>query len=84
VRLREHPKIQYLGAVKVRLGKKRGFLTDVNLIEPMKLSYKQRDGGESVFLMESIARIALSPPGCTKQNQAIIGRPKREVGEIDF
>jgi hypothetical protein len=49
-----------------------GILTDVNLIETMKLLMSKEMDGKFI-LLKSIALIPLSRPGCTKKSRPLSG-----------
>ncbi|HEY2921470.1 MAG TPA: hypothetical protein VGK77_20990 [Candidatus Binatia bacterium] len=89
MRLREHPKIQgpptWAERDESPLRAEEGILRDVNLIEPMKLLLSNEMDGK-VYFAEidcSNSNIAFASR-LHEKIKPIVGRPIREVGELDF
>ena len=82
MRLREHPKIQWpprWGESSLRA--EEGILREVDLIEPMKLLVTNEMGGK-VYFAEIYCSNSAFP--AARKIKTIVGRPIREVGELDF
>ena len=87
MRLREHPKIQWpprwseWGEGSLR-GEK-GILKDVDLIEPTKLLIGNEVDGKVYFAEIDCSNSAFASR-LHEKIKPIVGRPIREVGELDF
>jgi hypothetical protein len=84
MRLREHPKIQWppkWGESSLRA--ERGILRDVDLIEPMKLLISNEMDGK-VYFAEIYCFNTAFASRLHEKIKPIVGRPIREVGELDF
>jgi hypothetical protein len=84
MRLREHPKIQWpprWGESSSR--EEQGILRDVDLIEPMKLLIRNEMGGK-VYFAEIYCFNTTFASRLHEKIKAVVGRPLREVGELDF
>ena len=88
MRLREHPKIQWpptWGAERdeIPLRAEEGILRDVNLIEPMKVLLSNEMDGKVYFAEIDCSNVAFASR-LHEKVKPIVGRPIREVGELDF
>jgi len=87
VRLREHPKIQWppgwSESGEKSLGGEEGILRDVELIEPTKLLVSKETDGKVCFA-ELYCSNAVFASRLHEKMKPIVGRPIREVGELDF
>jgi hypothetical protein len=88
MRLREHPKIQWpptWGAERdeIPLRPEEGILRDVNLIEPMKVLLSNEMDGKVYFAEIDCSNVAFASR-LHEKIKPIVGRPIREVGELDF
>jgi hypothetical protein len=87
MRLKEHPKIQWPPRWaewgESSLGAEEGILTDVDLIEPMKLLLSNEVDGKVYFAEIYCCNIAFASR-LHEKIKPIVGRPLREVGELDF
>jgi hypothetical protein len=87
MRLREHPKIEWPPTWAERdespLRAEEGILTDVNLIEPMKLLLSNEMDGKVYFAEIDCSNVAFASR-LHEKIKPIVGRPIREVGELDF
>jgi len=87
MRLREHPKIQWppswaeLDESPPRV--EEGILREVNLIEPMKLLLSNEMDGKVYFAEIDCSNVAFASR-LHEKIKPIVGRPIREVGELDF
>jgi hypothetical protein len=84
MRLREHPKIQWpprWGESSLRA--EEGILREVDLIEPMKLLISNEMDGRVYFAEIDCSNSAFASR-LHEKIKAIVGRPIREVGEVDF
>jgi hypothetical protein len=84
MRLREHPKIQWpptWGESLLRA--EEGILRDVDLIEPMKLLISNEMDGK-VYFAEIHCSNGAFASRLHEKIKAIVGRPIREVGELEF
>jgi hypothetical protein len=84
MRLREHPKIQWpprWGESSLRA--EEGILRDVDLIEPMKLLISNEMDGK-VYFAEIYCFNTSFASRLHEKIKPIVGRPIREVGELDF
>ena len=84
MRLREHPKIQWpprWGESSSR--EEEGILRDADLIEPMKLLISNEIDGK-VYFAEIYCSNSAFASRVHEKIKAIVGRPIREVGELDF
>jgi hypothetical protein len=84
MRLREHPKIQWpprWGESSLRA--EEGILRDVDLIEPMKLLISNEMDGK-VYFAEIYCFNTSFASRLHEKIRPIVGRPIREVGELDF
>jgi hypothetical protein len=84
MRLREHPKIQWpprWGESSLRA--EEGILRDVDLIEPMKFLISNEMDGK-VYFAEIYCSNSAFASRLYEKIKAIVGRPIREVGEVDF
>jgi hypothetical protein len=84
MRLREHPKIQWpprWGESSLRA--EEGILRDVDLIEPMKLLISHEMDGK-VYFAEIYCSNSAFASRLHEKIKAIVGRPIREVGDVDF
>ena len=85
MRLREHPKIQWSprwGESSLR-AEEEGILGEVDLIEPMKLLVTNEMGGKVYFAEIYCSNIAFAAR-LHEKIETIVGRPIKEVGELDF
>ena len=80
--LREHPKWPRRWGESLLRGED-GILTDVNLIEPMKLLISNEMGGKVYFAEIYCSNIAFAAR-LHEKIETIVGRPIKEVGELDF
>jgi hypothetical protein len=84
MRLREHPKIEWpLSWGEGSLSGEKGILRDVDLIEPMKLLISNEIDGKVYFAEIDCSNSAFASR-LHEKIRAIVGRPIREVGELDF
>ena len=87
MRLREHPKIQWppkwSEGGERSLGGERGILRDVDLIEPRKLLIGNEVDGKVYFAEIYCFNIAFASR-LHEKIKPIVGRPIRELGELDF
>src|SRR5919106_3051903 len=87
MRLREHPKIEWPPTWAERdespLRAEEGILTDVNLIEPMKLLLSNEMDGKIYFAEIDCSNVAFASR-LHEKIKPIVGCPIREVGELDF
>lgn len=84
MRLREHPKIEWpLSWGEGSLRAEKGILRDVDLIEPMKLFISNEMDGK-VYFAEIYCSNSAFASRLHEKIKAVVGRPIREVGEIDF
>src|SRR5918992_1609320 len=87
MRLKEHPKIQWPPSWaewdEGPLRAEEGILTDVNLIEPMKLLLGNEMGGKVYFAEIDCPNVAFASR-LHEKIKPFVGRPIREVGELDF
>ena len=84
MRLREHPNIQWPPRWgESSLGAEEGILKDVDRIEPMKLLVSNEIDGKLYFAEIDCSNSAFASR-LHEKIRAIIGRPIREVGELDF
>jgi hypothetical protein len=84
MRLREHPKIQWPPRWGESLSREEeGILRDVDLIEPMKLLISNEIDGK-VYFAEIYCSNSAFASRVHEKIKAIVGRPIREVGELDF
>jgi hypothetical protein len=87
MRLREHPKIQWPLTWAERdespLRAEEGILRDVNLIAPMKVLLSNEMDGKVYFAEIDCFNNAFASRLHDKI-KPIVGRPMREVGELDF
>jgi hypothetical protein len=87
MRLKEHPKIQWPPRWaewdESSVGAEEGILTDVDLIEPMKLLLNNEVDGKVYFAEIYCSNIAFASR-LHEKIKPIVGRPLREVGELDF
>jgi hypothetical protein len=84
MRLREHPKIQWpprWGESSLRA--EEGILREVDLIDPMKLLISNEVDGK-VYFAEIFCSNSAFACRLHEKIKAIVGRPIREVGELDF
>jgi hypothetical protein len=87
MRLREHPKIQWpprwseWGERSLR--EEKGILRDVDLIEPTKLLIGNEVDGR-VYFAEIYCSNTAFASRLHEKIKPIVGRPIREVGELDF
>jgi hypothetical protein len=87
MRLREHPKIQWpprwseWGERSVR--GEEGILRDVDLIEPTKLLLGNEVDGQMYFAEIYCSNSAFASR-LHQKIKPIVGKPIREVGELDF
>lgn len=87
MRLREHPKIQWpprwseWGERSLR--EEDGILRDVDLIEPTKLLIGNEVDG-TVYFAEIYCSNTAFASRLHEKIKPIVGRPIREVGELDF
>jgi len=87
MRLKEHPKIQWpprwseWGERSLR--GERGILRDVDLIEPTKLLLGNEVDGK-VYFAEIYCFNTAFASRLHEKIKPIVGRPIREVGELDF
>jgi hypothetical protein len=84
MRLREHPKIQWpptWGEGSLRA--EEGILRDVDLIEPMKLLISNEMDGK-VYFAEIYCFNSAFASRLHEKIKAIVGKPIREVGGLDF
>jgi hypothetical protein len=86
MRLREHPKIHWPPRWGEReegsLRGEEGILRDVNLIEPMKLLLTNEKDGK-VYFAELYCFNTVFASRLHEKIRPIVGRPIREVGELD-
>jgi hypothetical protein len=86
MRLREHPKIQWpprWSEGERSVWGEEGILRDVDFIEPMKLLLgNERDG--KIYFAELYCFNAAFASRLHEKIKPIVGRPIKEVGEIDF
>jgi len=84
MRLREHPKIQWPPRWGESTPKAEdGILRDVDLIEPMKVLISNEIGGKIYFAEIDCFNTAFASRLHDKM-KPIVGRPIREVGELDL
>jgi len=84
MRLREHPKIQWPPRWdESSLRAEEGILREVDLIEPMKLLITNEMDGKVYFAEIDCSNTAFAAR-LHEKIKAIVGRPIREVGELDF
>ena len=87
MRLREHPKIQWpprWSELSERcLRAEEGILRDVDLIEPRKLLLGNEVDGK-VYFAELYCFNTAFASRLHEKIKPIVGRPIREVGELDF
>jgi hypothetical protein len=87
MRLREHPKIQWPPRWsewgKSSLRGDEGILRDVDLIEPQKLLLSNEMDGK-VYFAEIYCFNSAFASRLHEKIKPIVGRPMREVGELDF
>jgi hypothetical protein len=84
MRLREHPNIQWPPRWgESSLGAEEGILKDVDRIEPMKLLVSNEIDGKLYFAEIDCSNSAFASR-LHEKIRAIVGRPIREVGELDF
>jgi hypothetical protein len=87
VRLREHPKIQWppkwSEGGESSLKGDEGILRDVDLIEPQKLLLSNEMDGK-VYFAEIYCFNTVFASRLHEKIKPIVGRPIREVGELDF
>jgi hypothetical protein len=87
MRLREHPKIQWpprwseWGEKSLR--GEEGILRDVDLIEPTKLLIGNEVDGK-VYFAEMYCSNTAFASRLHEKIKAVLGKPIREVGELDF
>jgi hypothetical protein len=81
MRLREHPKIEWPPTWEER--DESPLRTDVNLIEPMKLLLSNEMDGKVYFAEIDCSNVAFASR-LHEKIKPIVGRPIREVGELDF
>lgn len=87
MRLREHPKIQWPpswsdGVENSHRGED-GILTDVDFVEPSKLMLSNELGGK-VYFAEIYCFNAAFASRLHEKIKLVVGKPMREVGELDF
>jgi len=84
MRLTEHPKIQWPPRWdESSLRAEEGILRDVDLIEPMKLLITNEMDGK-VYFAEIYRSNTAFAGRLHEKIKAIVGRPIREVRELDF
>ena len=87
MRLREHPKIQWPPRWSERgersLRGEEGVLRDVDLIEPIKLLLSNEMGGK-IYFAELYCFNTAFASRLHEKIKPIVGKPMREVGELDF
>ena len=88
MRLREHPKIQWpprwwSDRAESSLGGEEGILRDVDLIEPAKLLLSNEMDGK-IYFAELYCFNTAFASRLHEKIKPILGRPIREVGELDF
>jgi hypothetical protein len=87
MRLREHPKIQWpptwAEVDESPLRAEEGILREVNFIEPMKLLLSNEMDGK-VYFAEIDCPNAAFASRLHEKIKPIVGRPIRELGELDF
>jgi hypothetical protein len=83
MRLREHPKIQWPPSWSESLRGEEGILRDVDLIEPRKLLLSNEMDGK-VYFAELYCFNTAFAATLHEKIKPIVGRPMREVGELDF
>jgi hypothetical protein len=84
MRLKEHPKIQWPPRWDDSSRRAdEGILRDVDLIEPLKLLISNEMGGK-VYFAEIYCFNTAFASRLHEKIRAIVGRPIREVGELDF
>lgn len=87
MRLREHPQIQWPPRwsewSERSFGGEDGILRDVDLIEPSKLLLSNEVNGK-VYFAEVYCFNTAFASRLHEKIKPIVGRPIREVGELDF
>jgi hypothetical protein len=87
MRLKEHPKIQWpprwAEGGQNSLKAEEGILRDVDLIEPMRLLLSNEMDGKVYFAEIDCFNTAFASR-LHEKIKPIVGRPIREVGELDF
>jgi hypothetical protein len=87
MRLKEHPKIQWPPRWaewgQSSLKAEEGILRDVDLIEPMRLLLRNEMDGKVYFAEIDCFNTAFASR-LYEKIKPIVGRPIREVGELDF
>jgi hypothetical protein len=87
MRLKEHPKIQWPPRWaewgESSLKAEEGILRDVDLIEPMRLLLSNEMDGKVYFAEIDCFNTAFASR-LHEKIKPIVGRPIREVGELDF
>ena len=83
MRLKEHPKIQWPPRWSEWGEREEGILRDVDLIEPRKLLLSNEVDGK-VYFAELYCFNTAFASRLHEKIKSIVGRPIREVGELDF
>ena len=83
MRLREHPKIEWPPRWSESLRGEEGILKEVDLIEPRKLLLSNEMDGK-VYFAELYCFNTAFASTLHEKLKPIVGRPMREVGELDF
>ena len=83
MRLRDHPKIKWMEWGEGSLPAEEGILRDVDLIEPMKVLISNEMAGKTYFA-EIYGSNSAFASRLHDKIKPIVGRPIREVGELEL